>query len=190
MRKVAILTIAALAVIAGAWYVYFEKPMASQRRELRRQIQVERQKVDTYQKILSRFDDKIEEYQNLRSSTDRTAAPFSGENEIIGLYESLDSLCHRPGYRLEEITPSLDETVKFLRQWADSDTTLSMPIRIKINADFRSLADLIRAVERYRNFTRMKDCRVQASDKLFPDCALDMTFIAGLGNRKELFDRE
>jgi hypothetical protein len=190
MRKAGVIAFFLVLAIPGAWYVFWGKSLANERCELNKQIQAEQQKLSTYRMAMARFNNKIEEFRHLNSDSKRPATPFSGENEVIGLYESLDSLCRQPEYRLDEITPSLEETIRYLRQWANSDSTLSMPIRIKINGDFRSLSRLIQTVERHRNFMRMDDCRIHASEQLYPDCTLDFTFIAGLGNRMELFGHE
>lgn len=190
MNRIVIISVVMLAALAGAWYMYWERPMASERRDLNKQIWAEQKKLAMYREALTRFNSQLDEFRKVKSKSGRPTIPFSAESEIIGLYESLDSLCHRPGYRLEEITPSLEETVRFLRQWADSDTALSMPIRIKIRADYRSLAALIGTVEQLRDFSEMNDCRLDASERLYPDCMLDMTFTAGLGNRMELLGLE
>lgn len=190
MRKASLTAVFLVLAIPSAWYVFWGKSLANERRELERQIQAEQQKLSTYRMAMTRFNTKIDELQRLNSDSKRSTTPSSGENEVIGLYESLDSLCRQPGYQLDEITPSLNETIRYLRQWAISDSTLSMPIRIKINGNFRSLAGLIQSVERHRNFLRMDDCRIHASEQLYPDCNLDMTFIARLGNRMELFGHE
>jgi Tfp pilus assembly protein PilO len=189
MRKAGLIAVFLVLVIPVAWYVFWGKSLANERRELDRQIQAEQQKLSTYRMAVARLTNKIDEFRRLNSDSERPT-PLSGENEVIGLYKSLDSLCRQPGYQLDEITPSLNETIRYLRQWAISDSTLSMPIRIKINGDFKSLGRLIQTVERHQNFLRMDDCRIHASEKLYPDCTLDMTFIAGLGNRMELFGHE
>lgn len=190
MRKAGVIAVLLVLAIPGAWYILWGKSLTQERRELNKQILVEQQELATYRVVLARFNTDIDKYRSMKSDSERPTTPFSGEDEIIGLYESLDSLCSQPGYRLEEITPSLEETIRYLRQWANSDSTLSMPIQIKINGNFRSLARLIGTVERHRNFLRVDDCRIHASEQLHPDCALDLTFIAGLGNRTELFGHE
>ncbi len=190
MNRNAIIGAVILIALMAIWYLYWDRPMARERRSLRAQIQVEQTKLATYQEALARFKDQINEYQKTRSEAGKPVVPFSAESRIIGLYETLDSLCHKPGFRLDEITPSLEETVRFFRQWASTDSTLSMPIRIKIKSDYRSLANLVATVEKLPDFAGMDDCRIDASDQLYPDCALDMTFTAALGNRMEFLGLE
>jgi len=191
MNKHLLLIPGAMLMFFGGWYFSLGKPMAESMKEIENQICAEDQKLTTYQEALARSHEQIEAFHKHKNeSHNRPVIPFSGEDEMIALYTALDSLCHEPGYNLHEITPSLEETIRFLRQWARADTSLSMPIRIKIDSGYRRLARLIESIEAHRYFNRMQACRLYGSDQLYPDCALDVSFTARLGNRMELFDLE
>ncbi len=190
MRKNIIIMVSTILVIVGAWYICLGRPMIEDRQRLESEIQLEEKKLAAYRGALTRFNTRIGEYRRLTQDHGPGPVLFSADEEIIALYKSLDSLCHKPGYKLHEISPSLEETIEFLRQWSRADTTLNMPIRIRIDSDFRSLSRLIEAVEGHRSFHHMKSCRLYGSNQLFPQCALDLTFVAGLGNRGELLDLE
>jgi hypothetical protein len=166
------------------------RPMQLRIAKTEKRIAAETKKLNAYQEALVRFDDRIREYNELHSSIENGKAVFSGKDEVFALYKTLGSLCHQPGYHLDEITPSVEEVIQFLREWARSDSTITIPIRIKAEADYTLLADLIKAVEQSEYFNRLTFCRLRGSDKLYPQCALDLTFIAGLDNRLEMFDLE
>jgi len=85
MKKMTFISILVLVGIAGAWYLYCGRPLASEHRELNKQILVERKKLAAYGEALARFNNEIDEFRRLKSKSGRPAVPFSGENEIIGL---------------------------------------------------------------------------------------------------------
>jgi len=190
MRRTLIISLVVIVAIMGGWYLSMGRPIKNRLTEIAKKIGAEDKKVAAYQDALSRFEDQIKEYNQLNSTLDQHPISFSGKDEVINIYHVLDSLCHQPGYRLNEITPSVEEVISFLRQWARSDSTITIPIRIKIEADYRSLAQLVKEVEKSKYFDHLKFCRLYGSQDLYPRCGLDLIFVAGLSNRLEMFDLE
>ena len=190
MRQTILLSLMVLAVIVGGWYFLLGHPTQTRLTNMEEEITAESRKLGAYRVALSRFDEMIKEYNRLNTSLDQYPVSFSGKDEVVSLYHDLDSLCHQPGYQLNEITPSLEEVIQFLRDWAQSDSTMTIPIRVKIEGSYKSLAQLIEAIEESKYFNRLSLCRLNGSDNLYPDCSLDLIFVAGLGNRMEMFDFE
>lgn len=190
MKRVLAFSLVVIAVIIGGWYLFLGRPAEIRLQSLEKEISTEKKKMGTYRVALARFDERIKEYNQLHSTIVDYQVSFSGRDEVVALYHVLDSLCHRPGYHLDEITPSLEEVVRFLREWAQSDSTITIPIRIKISGNYRSLAQLVQEVEQSEYFSRLVFCRLSGSEDIYPQCALDVTFIAGLSNRLEMFDFE
>jgi len=190
MRRTAIYSAMALVAIVGAWYLLWGRPLEHRVIMIKNSLRAEDDRLATYREALGRFENQMKDLRALNSAIDSGSVSFSGQDEIIALYSSLDSLCRRPEYQLEEITPSLQEMIRFLRQWSQSDSALSVPIRIKINGPFQPLAGLVKAVEGSRYFRRLDMCRMYGSDQLYPLCGLDLTFVAGLSHRMELFGHE
>jgi len=190
MKRTIIFSLMIFAVIIGGWYLLLGQPAKARVATIEKDIFAERRKLGAYRVALARFDEMIKEYNRLNTSFDEYPVSFSGKDEVVSLYQVLDSLCHQPGYNLKEITPSLEDVIQFLREWAQSDSTITIPIRVKIEASYSSLAQLIEAVEESKYFNRLTFCRLNGSDNLYPDCSLDLIFVASLGNRMEMFDLE
>ena len=190
MRHTLIISLIVIIAIMGGWYLSLGRPATDHIARLDKEIHAEAGKLKAYQEALASFNDRIQEYNRIDSVLERQSIPYSGKDEVIALYHVLDSLCHRPGYKLNEITPSVEEVIRFLRQWTRADSTISIPIRIKIEADYKILARLVKEIERGEYFENLRDCRVYGSETLYPRCGLDLTFVAGLTNRLEMFDLE
>jgi hypothetical protein len=190
MKRTLILSIIAVVIIAGGWYLTWGQPLMTRIVAIDADISVEEKKLTAYREALMRFDERIKEYNRLHTKINDNPVIFSGRDEVVTLYHALDSLCHQPGYKLEEITPSLEEVIQFLREWAQSDSLISIPLRIKIRATYRSLAQLVMAIEESRYFSHLTFCRLYGSDEMYPYCALDVAFMAGLSNRQEMFGFE
>lgn len=190
MSRAVAYPMAVVILILGGWYLLWARPMDARMAGWNDAIRTEELKLTAYRQALTRFNEHIEEYNRLHAIAEKTPPVFSAADEITALYQALDSLCHRPGYRLEEITPSLDEVIRFLRQWPHSDSTASIPIRLRVRAAYRPLAQILEMLEQSKYFQRVTFCRVSGSDELYPQCALDLAFRAGLNNRLEMFNLE
>lgn len=190
MRRTLIVSLVVIGAVIGGWYLSMGRPISNRMAVIDKEIGAESKKIEAYQEALSRFEDRIREYNRINSILGDAPISFSGKDEVINLYHVLDSLCHRPGYRLNEITPSVEEVIQFLRQWAHSDSTISIPIRIKIEAEYRALAQLVEEVEKSEYFDHVKSCHLYGSEVIYPRCGLDLVFVAQLINRLEMFDLE
>lgn len=190
MKRTLIKSLIAAVCIIGGWYLAWGRPAMMRISTVEKNIAAEEKKLTTYREGLLRFEEQIREYQRLHAEMTDNPVMFSGRDEVVALYHALDSICHQPGYRLEEITPSLEDVIRFLRKWTQSDTLISIPLRIKIRATYRSLAQLVKVIEESRYFNHLSFCRLYGSDEMYPYCALDVAFMAGLSNRKERFDFE
>jgi len=150
MKRTFFISLIAVTLIIGGWYLVWGRAALSRISAMEKNITVEEQKLTTYREALLRFEEQIKEYHRLHAVTSANPVVFSGRDEVVTLYHALDSICHQPGYELDEITPSLEEVIQFLRQWAQSDSLISIPLRIKIKATYRSLALLVKAIEESR----------------------------------------
>ncbi len=191
MKRGLVLIPGVILMVFGLWYLTLGKSIAESRQALEEQIRIEERRLDTYQQAVNRLQEQADRLRPQEKVSDtRPAVPTSGEDEVITLYRALDSLCRVSGDELHEITPSLNETITFLRHWSSADTALSIPIRIRIDADYRSLSELMGTIESRRYFGGIYSCRIYGSAQLYPNCALDLSFVARLGNRVGMVGRE
>lgn len=190
MKRTVLISVILAVLIAGGWYVGFNRPAGVAIKSLRQQVQAEYQKLDTYRTCLTGIDNIIREVDSLNAAIGTDDRAFSGRDEVVILYRMIDSLCDRPQYTLEEITPSLEEVIRFLREWDSAESAVYIPIRIKILGPYRPLAELVGKVENGPYFDRLEFCRLAGSEKLYPDCRLELGFVAGLYNKMGLLADE
>lgn len=179
-----------MVVIVGGWYVSLGKMNSAELNVLNDQISAETGKLESYRAAMETLDDRLEEFKLISETLSDYGSDESGENEIVFLYRSIDSICAQPAYKLDEITPSLREIIHFLREWKGAEAMVYIPIQIKIRGRYRPLANLVENIEQSGYFNRIEYCRIKSDEELYPDCSMEIKFIAGLTNRMGMFDFE
>lgn len=183
-------TVIMLLCLAG-FYLFIGKPADSRIKSLNDELFRESKKLEAYHACLANIDNLLKENQLLYSSIGNAGSSnFSGEDEVIALYQALDSLCNRPGYKMEEITPSLEEVIQFLRKWDNAESIVYLPMSVKIHAEFDDIVKLCKEIEQSVYFHHLTESHVHGSERLYPDCYFNLAFVAGLSNRMGLFSLE
>lgn len=190
MKKTIMVSLVVVVAIFGAWHLMLHKPGYRQMSELQQEIKTQERKLETYNMALLSIQSKINEYDSTCAELGLDDISYSGEDEVVFLYHTMDSLCHRPGYELEEITPSLDEVIQFLRKWESAEARVYIPINIKIKGDYPKLVSLVKDIESHAYFDHLDDTKLMGSEELYPDCKLEMAFVAGLNNRMGMLGSE
>ena len=189
MRTIITATIIIIAIM-GVWQTVFHKPLEARMDLQRINIEAERRKLESYRNALAQLPYQKTEYDSVCAVLGLNDVTFSGQDEVVSLYKALDSVCHLPEYKLEEITPSLDEVIQFLRKWESAEARVYIPITIQIEGDFVSLIRLTKNLEESAYFDRLTTAKISGSEELFPDCRLNIAFVAGLNNRLGMLDLE
>lgn len=190
MKKTIGISAAIIILLVGGYYLSRGRMSSDEIGRLSNQIAREAGKLETYHAALKTIDVRHAEFLNLRHSLAAFGGDESGEDEIIYLYRSIDSLCRLPEYKLDEITPSLEAVILFFRKWKGDEAVIDIPIQIKINGPYRPLAKLVERIEQSDYFSRIEYCRVKGDNNLYPDCAMEIKFIAGLTNHTGMFGFE
>jgi len=190
MKKATLTIPLVIAVILACWYFPLHLPAQTRIKTLESRVSAEEEKLTAYREALSKLDASLKEHDQLRTGILRFGASISGTDEVVAIYQLLDSLCHGKGYHLDEIAPSLEEVIRFLQEWHSSGSSASVPIRIRIRGEYRSLADLIETIEGSRFFDRLISCWMTGSEELYPDCYLELAFFADLRNRPGVINLE
>ncbi|MCP4567652.1 MAG: hypothetical protein GY841_08740 [FCB group bacterium] len=190
MNKTLLLSLLTITVIIVGWYALLGKPQAARIKATGDSLAAVDNKLKAYKSALSEFVVRQREYDTLHNAILEFGTPFSGTDEVIALYKLLDSLSTQDGFILEEIAPSLEEIITFFREWESAKEMASIPIRINIRGRYKNLADFVQTIEQSVYFDQLTSCRVIGSDELYPDCKLELAFIAGLYNRKGIIDFE
>jgi Tfp pilus assembly protein PilO len=179
-----------LCLIFAGWYFLLGRPLDMKVVSVSAQLTAERKKLAAHEKALASIPELLKSYDSLKTTVGHSYSDFSGEEEVTRLYQTLDSICRRPDYKLDEITPSLQEVIRFLREWEVSDSAIYLPIRIKIYGRYQPLARLIETVEASSYFDSLTHVSLNGSDELYPNCRLDFSFVVGLNNRLGMFELE
>lgn len=168
------------------WYLLYSVPLSRHEALLKSEIRSLEQRQAVAEAALASIDSHRDDIRNLFNSLDTLGGIFSGTGKVISIYYMLDSLCRQAPVRLEEISPSVEETVRFLRDAQQTDSSVTVTIRIKSRGDFFALGRLVTDIEQMRFCGRITYCRIQGSDELYPYCSLDFAFVAHLGRRLEM----
>jgi len=190
MRRSLILALGLAILVIGGWYAFWGRILNSRVSKLHQEIQAEEQKSNAYRQALIQLEQLLSEYRAIRSELTAHPLPAAGTDEVIALYRTIESRCRQYSLRLNEITPSLEETIRYFRQRAASDSAISISISVKTTGPYPLLADFIEAIERNPYFGRLSRCGIYGSEALHPYCQLDLTFVAELGRQRRLADND
>jgi len=170
MKKTVFIALVVAAAILSSWYFVLARPMQYRISSLRDEVAAQQKTVTTFRECLSTLNIQMERYVELSSAEMASEKPFSGATQVGMLYHLIDSLCSGRRYRLEEITPSLSEVLQFL----------------KIQGEYEALADLMATLEESPCFDHFISFRLTGNPGQYPNCLLELTFAAGLDNRREI----
>lgn len=176
--------------LSTGWYFMFNNPAEAKIATLRLNVETAENKLRVYHEALRQIDEYLNQFDSLQAALIESGSSLSGTDEVITLYRFLDSLCGGQQYTLEEISPSLEEVIHFLKEWKKSESLAYIPIQIKIKARYIDLAELIEVIEASTCFDHLLSCRITGYPDLYPYCHLELVFSAGLFNRLGMFDFE
>ena len=176
--------------ISAGWYFMFSNPAEAKIAVLRQDVEMAESKLRIYHEALRQIDEYLNQFDSLQAALIESGASLSGTDEVITLYRFLDSLCCGKEYTLDEISPSLEEVIRFLKEWEKSESLAFIPIRIKIRAKYIDLSELIEVIETSNYYDHLLSCRITGYPELYPYCHLDLAFSAGLFNRLGMLDFE
>ena len=189
MKRVVIISLAAVAAICLGWYSLWERPSHARFAALRSQIVEEKQQLAAGREGMAKLGSLLHEFHSFQSGL---AAPSSaaGSDEVTTLYRLLESLCQKNTYQLDQITPSLQELVAIVKTRQGTSEAASIPVMIKVRGDYRGLAGLVEEIEQSRYFHHLLGCRVTGSQEQNPSCTMEFSFAASLNNGQEFVGRE
>jgi hypothetical protein len=186
MKKQLAIAPLVFALIITGWYFIWCRPQMTRQKVIISRIAQQDSGIASYRAALAGYDRGKDEFRALYTRLDTTGAVFAGKEEVVSLYMTLDSLCRQAAIHLDEITPSLEELIRYLRECEKTDSSVTVTMRIKVHGEYRPLAGIVETVEKARYFDRLTMVQIRGSDELYPDCALDFSFVANLGKRLEI----
>jgi hypothetical protein len=186
MRTEKITALVILIVIAIGWYLFLHLPGQVRLDKAYNDLKSANQKLVNYQLALKYFATGVKKHNPDYSDSINKKHHFAGSDEVVALYKSLDSLCNRPEFKLEEITPSLEEMIEYQRQRQKGNSTAPVPIRLKLDGRFERLAELIAKIENHPHFDHWLTTQIMGSKTMYPSCKLHVAFVARLDYAMEV----
>lgn len=180
MRNEKITALVILIVIAIGWYLFFHLPGQDRLDKAYDDLKSANQKLINYQQALKYFASGAKKHNPDYFDTINKKHPFANSDEVVALYESLDSLCNQPEFKLEEITPSLEEMIEYQRQRQKGNSAAPVPIRLKLDGRYEMLGELIGKIENHPHFDHWLTAQIMGSKTLYPGCKLQIAFVARL----------
>ena len=190
MKKTALVSaIMAAALFCGA-YFGSERPARNRIQTLKAELMAEETRVEQYRHNLVLLQSLITQRRDdsLPNASNRTAP--AAMDRISALYRLLDSLGQGEGFQVDEITPSIEETVRYFAGGGDGSGCQIVPIQMTIRGRYRRLADLVAAVETNPYWDHLLSLQVAGTPDLAPDCRLTISFAADLNRSWETASNE
>ncbi|MDD4051190.1 MAG: hypothetical protein PHR28_04730 [candidate division Zixibacteria bacterium] len=190
MKKTAIASAVLVATLFCAVYFGSERPAHHRIQTLRAELTAEETQVEQYRRDLVLLQTLITQHKvdSAIASPSRTAP--AAIDHISALYRLLDSLGQGEGLQVEEITPSIEETVRYFAGGGDGSGSQIVPIQMTIRGRYRCLADLVAAVETNPYWDHFLSMQVAGVPELAPDCRLTISFAADLNCTRETTGNE
>jgi hypothetical protein len=190
MNRTVIIPVLMAAVLTCATYFVSERPARHRIQALQAELTGEEAKVEGYRRELTGLQALI-----VRQKEDivRRTADHMGSaaiDRVSVLYRLLDSLGRQDGLRVEEITPSIEETVRYFTGGGDGSGNRIVPIQMSVRGGYRSLANLAAAVEKNRYWDHLLALLVAGAPDLSPDCRMTISFAADLNRQQETTGNE
>jgi Tfp pilus assembly protein PilO len=184
MTKTTVIPVLLAVVLTAVVYVVSEQPARARISALTAELAAEETKVDAFRQELIRLQPLIAR-RNAEAATVARQLPGSEAfDRVSALYNVLDSLGRRDGLRVEEITPSIEETVRYFTEAGAGNRIV--PIQITVRGAYRSLAGLTAAVEKNPYWDHLLSLQVMGGPELSPDCRLVLSFAADVNQRVEV----
>ncbi len=166
-------------------YLVQERPAMARIGALQAQIEVADARQETDQQNLVQLQTLLGRMPEPKPNQRAGLAEVPGLDRVGLLYHLLDSLAARDGNRLEEITPSLEETIRFLAQKSSDTTTLLLPVSLTIRGRYQNLAELVGRLEHSPYWGKLLLLNLTGAAEIQPDCRLTVTFAANLSDWQE-----
>ncbi len=143
--------------------------------QLRTQAASEDARLASYQATLASVSATLDRMKLVQS--DRL---FSSRDQVTRLYRVVDSLCNTDGLQLDEITPSLEETIAFLKQDHRPGIRARIPVQITVRGKYSSLARLSDNIQKLEHYRETSRCQVSGSRGMYPQCLMILGFLASV----------
>ncbi len=190
MNRTAIIPVLmAVGLTVGVYFVS-ERPARHRFQDLKAELAAEEARTEEYCRDLTKLEKLIAQHKANTAYAGAGQTGLVALDRISTLYRLLDSLSRQDGIRVEEITPSIEETVQYFMGEGDGSGNRTVPIQMSVRGRYRNLADLAEAVEKNPFWDHLLCLRVMGGPELSPDCRMTISFAADLDRQRETASSE
>lgn len=184
-RTMIVPALLAVALAAGV-YVVSERPARARMQILKADLATEETAVEAYRRELTGLQPLIARRDAITAETERHQPGREAFDRVSALYNALDSLARGNRLRVEEITPSVEETVRYFTEPGAGAGNRIVPIQMTVRGEYRCLADLTAVVEKFPAWDHLLSLYVTGGPDLSPNCRLVLSFAANVNAPMEV----
>jgi Tfp pilus assembly protein PilO len=186
MKKTAIVSAVVVAALFCGAYFGFERPARHRLQMLSADLAGEEIRTEQARQDLTQLQALIARHRadSVTAAAVKRTSPATMDH-ISALYRMLNRLGQGEGLRVEEITPSIEETVRYFAGGGDGSGSQMIPIQMTVRGRYRRLAELVSAVETNPYWDHFLSMQVAGSPELAPDCRLTLSFAADVNRTRE-----
>jgi len=185
MKTRYIISIAILLAIVSAWYLLMLAPQMKKAGEIRASLETSDRMLNDFKNIIERFPQYFKAQKELSSKRRMVLSKLYTKDDLIKLFDKIESESERYNLRLVEITPSIEELLKLNRMMQMDNQPHSLDIEIKQRGSLQNIGEYMRFIESQEFYHGMNHCRISnpVETRQFSD--LTFGFKAILGTIRE-----
>ncbi len=182
MKKIAISYAGVIAILAGLWYLLLISPLANQRRDCENRIQQAQTQVAALKANLTELPISMKLHQTLGTLKTKMQSRLYAREDILGLFEYLETEANARNLELVEISPPVEELLRLNRIPAHSDQARYLNITLKLQGGFVDFGKYVGIVEQAGFFRGVNSCRVMSQSEPESKLFLQLAFRALLND--------
>ncbi len=169
------------ALVLG-WFLFLYTPIHKQRQQLALEIQKAQQQLDDYNRIMSELPRFVRLSRQLEQKRSELNTNLFAKDDILRLFEQLDTQARQQRLEITEITPPVEELLLLNRMVPDSTTPQFLSLTLKLKGDYVDFGKFLKIVEQSNYFRVINRCKITGSRGGDVNLRFELSFNALLGN--------
>ncbi len=145
------------------WTVFVYYPAQSKLSEISKDKQELSAQLADFRKTVSQLPEFINTFQNLESIRKTLNEKLYTKQDVLRLFDRLDSLAVSYNLHLYEITPPVSELLYLNKIVSDSTKPLHLNITLKLRGDYVNFGKFSEILEKEKYFQKLNHCQIIGS---------------------------
>jgi Tfp pilus assembly protein PilO len=181
MNRAAYYILGTLAV-ALAWYFLLFTPQQAQREKARQEYTQVQSEVNDFHSTIADFPAHLATRDKLESFRSDLEQRLFAKNDIMRLFEELNTVAGRHEVTVKELRPSVEQLLKLQREVADSGDPEFLNVGITATGAYADLGRYLRYIETADFFRGLEYCEINPAAGIRPTVMMHLEFRALLGS--------